>query len=238
MTPHAGWMLVEEIAPRIKAASRCLPLVGADDPEELYQDGLAIAAQMLDSAEQRGKPVSAASVAWYATRHLLCGRRSTYGGRADVLSPAAQLDGRSRLTSIDEESPDPETGEMIPLGEVLAWESEDPALAAARNLDREQFLDSGDAISRLMVGALARGDTLTDLKAATGLSDSGLSGRKRQMAARLLEHFGAADPDACLAEAGREPQWMADVMTQRAWQACQADQRLAGIGGGCVPVGA
>ncbi|MCB1079306.1 MAG: hypothetical protein KDM64_15910, partial [Verrucomicrobiae bacterium] len=72
MTPHAGWMLVEQIAPRIRAASRCLPQVGADDPEELYQDGLAIAAQMLDSAERKGKEVSASNIAWYATRHLLC----------------------------------------------------------------------------------------------------------------------------------------------------------------------
>jgi hypothetical protein len=231
MTPHAGWMLVEEIAPRIKAASRCLPLVGADDPEELYQDGLAIAAQMLDSAEQKGKEVSASSVAWYATRHLLCGRRSTYAGRADVLSPAAQLDGRSRLSSLDEEQgQDPETGEPVTLGEALAWDAEDPALAAARNLDWEAFLQGQDRLTGLMIGALVRGDTIRDLKGVTGLSDSGLSGRKRQMVARLLEHFGTDQPEDCLADAGREPQWMADVMARRASEACLADHRLAGVG--------
>lgn len=42
-----------------------------------------------------------------------------------------------------------------------------------------------------MVGLLARGDTMRDLKGVTGLSDSGISARKRQMSDRLLEHFGA-----------------------------------------------
>jgi hypothetical protein len=222
MTPHAGWMLLEEIAPRLKAASRCLPRVGADDAEELYQDGLAIAAQMLDSAERNGKEVAASSIAWYATRHLLCGRRSTYAGRADVLSPAAQLDGRSRLSSLDEETDDPETGEPIPLGEALAWEADDPSQAAARNLDWQAFLDDGDELTGRMIGALARGDTMRDLKTATGLSDSGLSGRKRQMAARLLEHFGASSPGDCLADAGRDPVWMADLVVQRESDACLA----------------
>lgn len=231
MTPHAGWMLIEEIAPRIRAASHGLPRVGADDPEELYQDGLAIAAQMLDSAERRGQEVSAASIAWYATRHLLCGRRSTSACRTDVLSPAAQLDGRSRLSSLDEEhGSDPDTGEPVTLGEALAWEAEDPALAAARNLDWEDFLRGQDRLTGLIVGTLATGEPIRELKRLTSLSDSGLSGRKRLLAARLLEYFGAEGPDDCLAEAGRAPQWMADVQAHRSWEACQAEHRLAGVG--------
>ena len=228
MTPHAGWMLVEQIAPRIRAASRCLPQVGADDPEELFQDGLAIAAQMLDSAERKGKEVSASNIAWYATRHLLCGRRSTYGGRTDVLSPAAQLDGSSRLKSLEIEIEDPESGEPIPWAEALASSVDDPAQAAARHLDWTAFLDAEDDLTKLMVGTLALGDPVRDLKAVSGLSDSGLSGRKRQMVARLLEHFGASNAEACLAEVSRDPSWMADVMAQRAWEACQADHWQSG----------
>lgn len=120
MTPHAGWMLMEEIAPRLKAASIYLPRVGADDPEELYQDGLAMAAGMLEAAERQGKEVAPYSIGYYTTRRLLSGRRSTYAGRADVLSPAAQLDGCSRLTSVEEEMNDLETGESISIGEALA----------------------------------------------------------------------------------------------------------------------
>lgn len=207
---------MEEIAPRIRAAARSLPQVGADDPEELYQDGLAIAAQMLVSAGRRGKAVTAPSIAWYATRHLLCGRRSTSAGRMDVMSPAAQLDGHSRLTSMDAEVDFPETGEATSLGDLLAWDSDDPSAAAARNLDWEEFLADGDALSRRLVATLARGDGLRALRSETGLSDSGLSGRKRQLGERLLAHFGASSLAGCLAEATRPPQWMADVMAHRA----------------------
>lgn len=232
MTPHAGWMLLEEIAPRLKVASRYLPKVGADDAEELYQDGLAIAARMLDSAELQGKEVAPASVAYYATRQLLSGRRSTYAGRADVLSPAAQLDGRSRLASVDLEMNDPETGEAITIGEALACNDEDPSHAAARNLDWEAFLLTEDSMTGLMVGAFARGDTMRDLKGVTGLSDSGISARKRLMAEQLLEHFGADSLDACLADVGRDPAWMADVMVQREADACRNALSFAFAGGG------
>jgi hypothetical protein len=187
---------------------------------------------MLDSAERQGKEVAPASVAYYATRQLLTGRRSTYAGRADVLSPTAQLDGRSRLTSVDLEIHDPETGEGIPIGEALACNHEDPSQAAARNLDWEAFLLTGDGMTALMVGAFARGDTMRDLKGVTGLSDSGISARKRKMSARLLEHFGADSPDACLADAGRDPSWMADVMAQREADACRNALGFAFGGGG------
>ena len=106
-------MLIDHIAPRLRATSRCLPQVGADDAEELYQDGLAIAAQMLDSAEKRGKKVTAGNIAWYASKQLSTGRRSNYGGRMDALSPAAQLDGNVQLSSLQHEvarAHDPEGG--------------------------------------------------------------------------------------------------------------------------------
>ena len=68
---------MEQIAPRLRVTSRCLPQVGANAAEELYQDGIAIAAQMLDSAERRGKKVTAGNIAWYAGKQLATGRRST-----------------------------------------------------------------------------------------------------------------------------------------------------------------
>ena len=141
MSPQAGCLLMEHIAPRLHVTSRCLPQVGADDAEELYQDGIAIAAQMLDSAERRGKKVTAGNIAWYAGKQLASGRRSTYGGRADALSPAAQLDDNAQLTSLQQEvARDPITGEGIALADLLADGAEDPAEAACRNLDWEEFL--------------------------------------------------------------------------------------------------
>ncbi len=42
-------------------------MVGADDIGELVQDGIAIAATLLASAEARGKQVSAGNVSYYAS---------------------------------------------------------------------------------------------------------------------------------------------------------------------------
>ena len=221
LSPEAGCLLLEQIAPRLRVTSRCLPQVGADDADELYQDGLAIAAKMLDSAEKKGKQVTAGNIAWYTTKQLASGRRSTYGGRADALSPAAQLDGRSRLTSLHQEvAHDPESGAgdgSASLLDLLASDTEDPAQAAARNLDWEQFLSGLDGLSRRMIVAFAQGDTMRDLKDEAGMSDSGMSGRKRKLVAEMKEVLG---PD-CLADAGREPAWRSEITAQREKDACR-----------------
>lgn len=225
MSPHAGEMLVEEIAPRLRVTSRCLPQVGADDTEEIYQDSLAIASRMLESAEQNGKQpgkdVTAGNIAWFAGKQLATGRRSTYGGRADALAPSTQLDGRSQMCSLQQETArDAETGEgleNVSLSDMLVDEGEDPAMAAARNLDWALFLDGLDPLSRRMVQAFAHGDTMRDLKAESGLSDSGMSGRKRKLIAQMLEMLG---PD-CLAEAAREPGWRSEIIAQREKEACR-----------------
>ena len=222
MSPQAGYMLEEHIAPRIRAASRRMPQIGADDEEEVYQDGLAIAAKMLDNAEKNGKEVTAGNIAWYVSKQLATGRRSNYAGRVDVLSPAAQLDGHSRLTSLQQQDLawDADTGEgaeTAPLSDLLADTVEDPALAAARNLDWAQFLSGLDGLSRRMLVAFARGESMRDLKAEAGLSDSGMSARKCRLIARMREALG---PD-CLAEAGRQPNWQADIIAQREKNVCR-----------------
>ena len=64
MSPSAGTLLVEEIAPRLRAAiPKSVQPVGAEDAEELVQDGIMIAAQMLDSVERRGRTVTPGNIA-------------------------------------------------------------------------------------------------------------------------------------------------------------------------------
>ena len=114
MSPEAETMLVEDIAPRVRIASRCLPQVGADDADELYADGMAMAAEMLTSAERRGKEVTAGNIAWYVRKQLSVGRRSGYGGRTDAICPAALLDDRTQLTSLEMDVGfDPDIVEMV-----------------------------------------------------------------------------------------------------------------------------
>jgi len=224
-------VLVEEIAPRLRVTSRCLPQVGADDAEEIYQDSLAIAARMLDSAERNGKEIGVSvtpgNIAWYSGKQLASGRRSNYGGRTDALAPSTQLDGRSQMTSLHQEvARDADTGEgieSISLTDMLADESEDPAQAAARNLDWAQFLAGLDPLSRRMITAFAQGETMRDLKVEAGLSDSGMSGRKRKLIQQMLDVLG---PD-CLAEAAREPGWRTEIIAQREKEACRHEMASA-----------
>lgn len=46
---------MEEIAPRLRTVVPHITPVGCEDSEEMYQDGLATAAKMLNDLEQRGK---------------------------------------------------------------------------------------------------------------------------------------------------------------------------------------
>ena len=213
MSPKAGNVLLEQVAPRLRATISRLPQVGADDHEELYQDGLAIAAQMLHSAEENEKEVTAGNIAYYATKQLACGRRSTYGGRVDALSSACQLDGNSEVIPLfvfqEDSAPLMDAGDdaVLSMGDLLAARIDDPAVAAARNLDWEAFLSEHEPLARQMVELLLAGEAVRDLKDIYGWSDSTLSNRKRAMAAELRECFG----NDCLREVGREPAWFNDL---------------------------
>ena len=58
MTAQAGEMLVEQIVPRLRTlVPKSVKPVGAEDTEELIQDSLVVAAQMLHRVEQSGKTV-------------------------------------------------------------------------------------------------------------------------------------------------------------------------------------
>ena len=67
MSPRAGDMLIQEVAPRLRAVIPYIKPVGAEDSEELYQDSLCVAAKMLHDLEQRGKEVTSGNICFYVT---------------------------------------------------------------------------------------------------------------------------------------------------------------------------
>ena len=142
MSPSAGDLLVEQIAPRLRAlVPKSVKPVGAEDTEELVQDAIVIATQMLDRVEQSGQKFTLGNIAYYALLHVRSGRRSQSASRADVMACGTQLDHKSAVLSFEEEvGYDPELDEPITLGQLLASEHEDPSMEAARNLDWELFL--------------------------------------------------------------------------------------------------
>jgi hypothetical protein len=89
-------MLMGQIAPRLRSAiPKCVHPVGAEDSEELVQDAIATAAQMLHNVEAAGKTVTPGNIAYFTILHMKSGRRSVCRSRADVMACGTQLDHKS-----------------------------------------------------------------------------------------------------------------------------------------------
>jgi len=224
ISPQAGLVLVQEIAPRLKSAIPGVRKVGAEDDEELLQDGLTMAAEMLHNLEGRGKSVTPGNVAYYCLLHLKSGRRSYSGGRTDVMGSGTQLDHSSVLLSFEEEVGfDPELGEPITLGELLTAEGDDPARTAGRNLDWNEFMDTHDHRFEAILDATACGQTMEPVARQYGCSLSTISSLKRRLSAELQESFGVD----ILTEVARRPEWQSSIQVEREKVACRADRRCS-----------
>ena len=130
MSPQTGWLLQEEVVPRLRAViPHTVHCVGCEDAEELIQDATAMAASIFHKAEAAGKKVAASSVAYYSIQHCKSGRRSVGHSWADVHGTATQLHGKTRLHSMEEVvASDEETGgEIFTFNDVLSNEQEDPS---------------------------------------------------------------------------------------------------------------
>ena len=131
-------MLQTQVLPRLKSAiPLAVSFIGSDDAEELVQDGTLIPAQIIHNAEQAGKQVvrnpgagrrgarkirtiSAGNVAFYTIQKLKCGRRSTGSSTVDVYGSGTQINGTTRLTSLDESASSvDDVGEPLVLHDVL-----------------------------------------------------------------------------------------------------------------------
>ena len=89
MSPQVGWILRDEIAPRIAAVvPRSVQAVGAEDHAELVQDGITMAAKMIDRVEAQGKlgKVTASNIAYYTIQHLKSGRRAGGSSTVDIMA--------------------------------------------------------------------------------------------------------------------------------------------------------
>jgi len=133
-------MLMDQVLPRlISAVPNAVPFIAPENAEDLVQDGVAIAARMMDNAEKNGKrvvespgktngryckkakEVTCGNIAYYTIQKLRSGRRSTGGSSSDVHAAMTQLYGRSSLSSLDGETGSIDhVGEPLLLHDVLA----------------------------------------------------------------------------------------------------------------------
>ena len=225
MSPRAGVVLTDQIAPRLRATiPYAVRPTGSEDAEELLQDATVLAAQMLHSLEARGKEVTVGNVCYYVTLLMKSGRRSQSANRTDVLSPGAMLDGKSCALSLEEPVGScSETGETVALGDLLAGTYEDPASAAARNLDWAGFLDGHDGRYLAMLRCAVSGQPMNNLKKKFGVSDSTLSTFKRNLATDIQEELG----EDILMEVCRRPRWQADVEGEQERMRCRYERQCA-----------
>lgn len=209
---------MEHIAPRLKAAVPYIKPVGCEDKEELYQDGLCMAAHLLDANERNGKQVPPSSVAYYTILHLKSGRRSHSAARTDVMGSGTQLDGKVAVLSTETEVGfDPETMEAIRLGEFLACNQDDPSTRAARNLDWDEFIDSHDYRYGVLLKDMAEGKDVLARSKEWRQKYSQVRVLKQRMEHELREHMGA---DA-VADLMRRPLWVGDLHAERERSACR-----------------
>ena len=222
MSPQAGWILQEEVVPRLRCAiPRSVNYVGCEDAEELIQDATAIAARMLHSVEGQGKTVTPGNIAYYALQHVRSGRRSTGSSVVDVMAAHTQLNGSTRLNSLDEPVDEESSGESFTFNDVLASDQEDPATIAGRNLDWQTLLRRLSARERAIVTYLLEGKTVSDVAWAFKVSRSAMQQCKDRLV-KLIKEFMGVD---ILIEVRRLPGWKHDLNTTRERLACRYERR-------------
>jgi hypothetical protein len=205
MSPALQLAFVQHVIPIITATvPRTVTPVGAEDPEELIQDGIVLACRAAEELERRRKPVLLRSVAYYAIQRLKSGRRSYSAGRTDVMSPGCQLDGNAEVASLEEPVHVSDADdEYVTLGGVLASRKDDPAQAAVRNTDWSAFMTLLDGPQQYIVRATAEGQSVNDQAEHLKVSAPAVCSRRQTVARRARCFWG----DSVLTDVQAQPLW-------------------------------
>jgi len=237
MSPHAASLLQDQIVPRLQSAIPShVPFIGSEDAEELVQDGTCIAARMMHNAElagkkvvqsannrasNKGKEVTAGNIAYFVIVKLRNGCRSGGMVTADVYGAGTQINGKTRLTSLEEVvATDEETGGEILLHDVLAADEDDPATKATRKLDWETFMAGLSDRDQAIIQFMAEGESLAHLARTQGFNSSTLSYCKDRLAEAIADFMGPG----ILVEIQRRPQWKDGIEAGRERMAVRYDR--------------
>ncbi len=206
MTSKSAKMLETKISRIVKATiPKVARPIGSEDTEELIQDTLASAAEMIESMERQGKEPIPNSIAFYSIQRTKSGRRSTGAQRTDVMSPGFAMDNED-LFSMDADLADDE-GCPMSLHDVIAADSEDPSETVLRDLDWHEFLTNLDVRKRRILAELMVGMGTNEIAKLFGISAARITQLKREIGVHLKVFMG----DDILAEIGRETTWRRDI---------------------------
>jgi len=170
------------------------------------------------------KTISAGNVAFYTIQKLKCGRRSTGSSTVDVYGSGTQINGTTRLTSLDEAAPVTsvdDVGEPLALHDVLSRDEEDPGTKAARRMDWESFMASLSARDQAIINCLVEGKPLASLARKRHLNTSTILYHKRRLADAIANFMGAD----ILIQIRRKPNWKDSLDATRERLACREERR-------------
>jgi DNA-directed RNA polymerase specialized sigma24 family protein len=224
MSPQAGWLLVDQIVPRLRAViPRSVRCVGSEDHEELVQDATCMAARIMHNGEQKGKRIPHQSAAYYAIQHCKSGRRAVGHSSSDVHGSATQLNGRSRLESMEEVVAVAEEsgGEIYYLHDVLSNnDADDPSMVVARRMDWEEFVADLPARERAVVEFLIEGASGSAIARKLKVDSSKIKAIKQHLAQAIIKFMG---PEI-LQEIQRLPGWKNSILATRERMACKYER--------------
>ena len=225
MSPRAGYVLRDEIYPRLAAAiPRTVLCIGSEDHEELVQDAIYQAARMIDRVESQGKlgKVSASNISYYVIQHCKEGRRANGLSRVDIMATGTQLDGSAKLHSINEVVSESDGGdEIYELHDVISNNYDDPGIEAARRLDWQEFSLSLNALERLLIECFINGLGIGEAAEKGKVSYWTMLDYRRKIGLKLLEFMGAD----ILKDIALTPTWRIGLDCERELLACRAERR-------------
>ena len=226
MSPQAGYVLRDEIAPRIAGVvPRSIQPVGAEDHAELIQDGITMAAKMVQRLEDQGKlnnGAGACNVAYYCLQHLKSGRRAAGSSAVDVHGSMTQLNGDAEIHLMSEVVSQSETGDDIhELSDVISQDTEDPSTIAARNMDWAVLMSKLTTIERLLVECLTDGLTVREICRRVKMTKTKLARLQHQVAEKIVDVMGAD----VLQDVVQAPRWRIALDCEREQLACRASRR-------------
>ena len=212
MSPRAGELLLDVIQPMLIAVvPQVVKTTGAEDSDELVQDGMCMAAQAIELLENQGKELMPRSVAYYTIQRLKSGRRSQYAGRMDAMCPGAILDKRVQMADMDATAHD-ETGEELTFGEMLASDDEDAATLAARDIDWSLIEPLLTVRELKVLQALVEGRGTNEIAFGCQVSAPAVTQAKRRIGQKISGSWG----EGMVREVGRVPTWRAGLRAARA----------------------
>jgi len=116
---------------------------------------------------------------------------------------------------------DSETGEEIPLGDMLAGNTDDLSMSASRAVDWDNFLDTHDHRYARIVCDLASGKNAIEVARQSRRSYFTV----RQLKARLEADLRDYMEEQAIADSARIPAWRGNIMADHEKAACRADRR-------------